>query len=247
MAKRKQPPRDPVVIEPPPLTVVSPTYYEDKTKCRYLEESAEILGYKLHLYGIGKFFSTLREAKIISLVEEVQKVETDLVLVCDSVDTLLVEPQKELVNRFLAKRCLLLMAAEKQCYPQPLMAECYPKITSPWRYLNSGAYIGDKVSVAAMLEEALKLRPHPANVYRSRDWENDQFLFAQLYIQGFGITLDTDCYVFQCVGDITEEEYKQAAPCLYHFNGHAAGIEKEFEKRFGKLYVAETAGAYHNS
>lgn len=220
------------------LMVVSPVFYPNVSHYKYFFDSCLKLNYDLMLYGLHEPFSGLRDAKIIELAKTIKLLETELVLVCDSADVLLVKREDELIAKFEEARCLILMAAEKQCYPQRLMDTWYPPSKTPWRYLNSGAYMGAKENILAMLEAAYDLKPNPRNLYRSRDWQDDQFLLSQLYIQEYNITLDTQCKVFQCVGDITEEEYANSDPCLYHFNGHAKGIEKQYTKRFGAQHVA---------
>lgn len=216
------------------IIVVSAAFYPDKQKeCKYLIESCKMLGYELHLYG-DEFFFGLKESKICYLLKELTELKTEkLILFCDASDVLLTRAPDEVTKRYLASKALILMSAEKKCYPQSLMSISYPKTNSPWRFLNSGAYIGRQEDIIMMLKLALKLKPNPANIYRSRDWENDQFLLSHLFLQGYGITLDTECKIFQSVGDITSGEYAKSEACLYHYNGHAPGIDEMFERRFG--------------
>lgn len=220
------------------FTVLSPAFYEHKIYCKTIIDSCEHLGINLQLYGLGEPYLGLRDAKVAQLIKNLDKLDTEYVMISDSNDVLFVRTANEILSRYHELRRPVIFAAEKQCFPQPLMADCYPKISTPWKYLNGGGYIGKKEDILAMLVAALKLKPHPSNLYRSRDWECDQFLFAQLLIEGYGITLDTSCSIFQCVGDITEDEYEKADPCLYHYNGHSKGIVEQYNKRFGEVYVA---------
>lgn len=227
------------------LTVVSPAYFTDLRSCQVLSDSCRILKLPLHLYGVGEPWPWLRQAKIVDLRREIEKVDSKYVLVSDSSDVVLLGNEDEIINKFKSRRCFIFMSAEKNCWPQPLMANCYPKIQSPWCYLNSGSYIGRKEDVLEMLRIASQIRPNSQNYYNSRDWENDQFLLAHLYIDNYGITLDTQCDLFQTMGDTREHEVDfegvrlinkvmKSCPTVIHFNGHTKGLKDSYNKRFGE-------------
>lgn len=68
----------------------------------------------------------------------------------------------------------------------------YPKAPTPYRYLNSGTWIGKAAPSAAML--------HAVQVEAGKDFANanDQELVANMFIEGrFGIALDYHAQLFQ--------------------------------------------------
>ena len=111
----------------------------------------------------------------------------------------------------------------------------YPKSPTPYRYLNSGTWIGKASPSAAML--------HAVQLEAGKDFvnANDQELVANMFIEGrFGISLDYNAKLFQSmhltldrplpyckpIDDIEvvgrgqlHNKLTDTFPAVFHFNG----------------------------
>ncbi len=130
---------------------------------------------------------------------------------------------------------------EKDLFPESKLAPKFPDTGSPWRYLNSGLYIGKPEAILAMLD-AMWLDQICGDHIAGDDlhgtpgsWVHvvDQNWFQLLYAaQPVPITLDTKCELFQCFSrstwdefDLTGDGVKNKAtgetPLVLHCNGGA--------------------------
>lgn len=120
----------------------------------------------------------------------------------------------------------ILFSTEKACYPHKELAEQYPPVASPWKYLNGGGYGGP-----------LKLIIEFFDRYGLCDHKNDangqheqMVAYLQANKDGFPIKLDTDCTLFQTMAFSDPAEFKvekkklknlvtKTTPAILHFNG----------------------------
>lgn len=226
------------------LTVISPAYYDSLSPTLYLSDSCERLGLNLHLFGHGEPWPWLVDAKVIRLAQEIEKIDSEYFLMTDAGDSFILDDEETIMMKFHASGASVLVSAEKKCWPNPSLANHYAQVMSPWRYLNSGGYIGSKAALLSLLR-AMRDCPRPSwmQAQRSRDWMNDQFLMSLLFVAGYPIQLDTHCKIFQCMGDSEHWEFEwrdgrlwnermTCYPSILHFNGHAPGIEEAYGRRF---------------
>jgi len=114
----------------------------------------------------------------------------------------------------------ILFAAERNCWPDPELAEQYPATEYPCRFLNAGGFIGPAAAVISLCAQL----PVPR--------ENDQLTLTKLLLEGgSGIGLDRRCRVFQCLLNVgTELDWRgdgiynrrtQTRPLIFHGNGLA--------------------------
>lgn len=129
---------------------------------------------------------------------------------------------------------------EKHLFPGTWLADRFPDTGSPWRYLNSGLYIGKPATILAMLE-AMWL-DEICDDYKAEDELHgkrqvnvvDQHWFHLMYaVQPVPITLDTDCHCFQSLSACSWDEFDisqpgkvvnkvtGATPLVLHCNGGA--------------------------
>ena len=221
------------------LTVVAPAFYPNPRQCHFLMDSCANLGLSYYLFGLGEQWPGAIEAKIIRLLWEIERLETEYVLMTDAGDSFVMADEDELLARTPAAPPVV--SAEKNCWPQPQLAEYYPGSVSPWRYVNSGGYIGTKEGVAGMLRAMHASLP-------SDDQGDDQFALSLAYLNGYPLILDTLCQVFQTAAGAGQDEFSWqgnrlrnnvtgSTPCVLHFNGHTPGIDKTFERRFSACVV----------
>lgn len=131
--------------------------------------------------------------------------------------------------------------AEKDLFPRGDLKNAFPDMGFPWRYLNSGLYIGKPGNILAMLE-AMNM-DDIADDHRADDdlhggagkmvHVNDQgwfqFLFAAHPVP---MTLDCKCEAFQSLSSCTWDEFDLSknkivnkvtgtTPLVFHANGAA--------------------------
>lgn len=131
----------------------------------------------------------------------------------DAYDTLFLKPVHAVPDH-------ILFSAEKNCWPDA--GAPYPPSDKVFRYLNSGAY-------SAPIKEWLELvDQHPVSY-----GDDDQRYFTKLYLETGGITLDTQCAIFQSYAftdgnDLTIlpdriiNNHSKTEPAIIHFNGKCA-------------------------
>lgn len=113
-----------------------------------------------------------------------------------------------------------LFGTEKNCWPDAELRESYPPHPSPWRFINSGAYVAEASWLRAMLDPK-----EIAWVSDDQRFWTKQFLAAQSDMR-----LDCDCRLFQsCAfslrgnwGDYGGKLVNlttMSTPAVLHFNG----------------------------
>lgn len=91
-----------------------------------------------------------------------------------------------------------LVSTEKACWPDPKLAEQYPKVetNSRWIYLNSGSYIFSIPFFLKMVEE------NPLTHF-----DDDQLWLTKIYLNGQPFKLDTECTLFQSIAFLADDEF----------------------------------------
>jgi hypothetical protein len=224
------------------LTVVSPTFYPSLEPCQLLVDSCKQHKLNLHLYGLGEPWTWYTDVKVFRLAEEIKKIDSEYILVCDADDAFFVTDEKEILHTYhKTAGDRILVSADRigdgdEKYPQSIFRDKYPASATPWKYCNSGGYIGKKEAILDLLDKMATVQ-HPTYipVWRSKDWANDQFRMSVVFLNGYPLKIDTMCTVFQTMGCIQEDEYKWwgsnppfffngvtgTFPCVIHFNGNA--------------------------
>lgn len=204
-----------------------------------LIDSCKNYSLNLHLYGQGEPWPGLLNGKIINLRREIERLPTDYVLVCDASDAFFVGGEDSILSRFIEMQAPVVISAEKRCWPQSSLASYFPQVDTPWKYLNSGGYIGRKWDVVNLLRY-LEAMTVDESMFRSRDWDVDQFRLSLVYIDSISsIKLDTRCEIFQTMGDLAKDEISwkggfcrnlvtNTFPLVVHYNGHAPGSKHTF-------------------
>ena len=135
------------------------------------------------------------------------------VLFIDGYDGLFIDNAETIKERFLGFDCDILFAAEKNCWPDASMWILFPKSETPYRYLNSGLFMGKAGSLKSFFN------------MRIDDKDDDQLWIQQKFLEpnGLNIKLDYEGYVFQCDDEVKVEGSQisngMCFPCVYHGNG----------------------------
>lgn len=148
-----------------------------KKSCEYNGLSLKILGMNepyrnniFKLYHMKKYLKTLPE--------------NDIVLFVDGYDVLLLADEVEILKRFQELNVPFVMSCDKHCWPITKLAKEFPESPTPFRYLNSGCYIGYVKNLKTILDSL----PYGAHK------RSDQALFSLHYLKNPELyTLDYNC------------------------------------------------------
>lgn len=154
-----------------------------------LQESAKRAGLELITLGWERGWRGLNQ-KLHLVTEALESLEAEeTVLFVDAHDTILIGSGAEIEAKFRALGDPFLCSAERNCYPVAEWAERYPPCDTPYRFLNSGVWMGE-VGFTRALFEQMQVARLPAEL-------NDQRLFTEWWLSYRGFTLDRQCTLFQ--------------------------------------------------
>ena len=139
--------------------------------------------------------------------------DEDTVLFVDGYDVLFTDNIHSIKERFDGFDCDILFAAEKSCWPEPTIAPQFPMTPTPYKYLNSGVYMGKVARLNHFFSEIV------ANDQDDQLWIQKRFLGAN----GLNVKLDHEGYIFQCDDEVSYDGQQisngMCCPCIYHGNG----------------------------
>jgi hypothetical protein len=132
----------------------------------------------------------------------------------DGHDSLVLQPEHEIMRRYTARGASILFSAERDCWPDKDLANMYPEAPDP-KYLNAGGFIGLREDlIAAML-----------NTLAFPNTEDDQRSWVLTYLMGKAdIKLDHGRRVFASLGD--GDASRDCDSCVKHWNGKVPGREE---------------------
>lgn len=143
----------------------------------------------------------------------------------------------------------LVFGAELGCAPDMGSMVMYdkPRRGQPFRFLNSGTYMGSAQSIREMLAEiALDISEHHSIFGASKHRLDDQRWFSRHYLRNKGkLTLDTGGVMFHTLHDVAPEllvldekqagaiwsKYSKTSPSVIHGNGNGIGTFHDVSKR----------------
>lgn len=222
----------------------------DDRFCRALE-SAIRHDYDLVILGWGVKWKGLSQKLEAAQSYAASINANDLMLFTDAFDVLFAERPIVVQTEFEKLKADIVFSGECGCWPHVMEKkgrpcfEAYPKAPTPYRYLNSGTWIGRASKASAMLKEVIKEAGADfANA-------NDQKLVADFYIAGrFGIVLDFYNKIFQSMHmtldpplphcDPTQDvqvtgdgrfynKLTKSRPAIFHFNGGGKKVHLKME------------------
>jgi len=211
--------------------------WSDGAKVSKLTESTQRLGIEPKNIIQGKWQGTTMEGpgggqKIVDLLSYIKRhklPDNDVILFTDAYDVFYGRDLDTIVGRYLGYKREIVFSAEKHLWPDKKLR--FPPTHTPYRYLNSGTFIGRVGEIKRMLEKPI-LRH-----------EDDQLYLQKEYLTGkFDIALDVESYIF-----CTHEEaaviknnmifnpVTDCYSCVYHGNG-GEEAKKTFDKLYDRLY-----------
>ncbi len=120
---------------------------------------------------------------------------TTIILFTDSYDVIFNAPAKIILEKFFNNFCSIIFSAEKNCYPDPSLTPRYSQIDYPYKFLNSGGFMG---TIKRLLELIGK---DPIN-----NTDDDQLYLTHKYLNRkhdmiYDVKLDYRCNIFQTLQD----------------------------------------------
>jgi hypothetical protein len=168
----------------------------------------------------------------------------DVVLFVDGYDVIINDTLPTILERYEDMGADIIFAAERQCWPDATMASQFP-LSTLYRYLNSGVYMGKVGVLKEFLNEAV---PNDSD---DQLWMQKRFLSSD-WQSTDSVNLDYEGYIFQCDDhiDIISGQLANGmcCPCIYHGNGgYDAKVRfKNLADKFGYVEEAEVLSpTYH--
>ena len=220
------------------------TVGSDSSKMGWLTKSAEKWGVEVsNLFnvdlmewngGLNKQKPTGGGIKLRLLFEQLQCLgDSDIVLFTDAYDVAYCGSEADIVQRFLAMKSQIVFAAERYLWPDQSLR--FPPSHTPYRYLNSGTFIGRVRELKHLLMDL------PA------DDSSDQLHLQKKFLTGcYPIRLDTEQYIFS-THDPTRtirngQPHHPASNCsalVMHGNG-GAEAKAQFAAQCRQLFPAKS-------
>ena len=225
------------------FNVTALTVGTDESKCHHLIQSGLYNGINFINLGKGKNWEggVMELGKggghKINLIREHLNTlpESDVVLFCDGYDVFINDNVEEFGYRYKEIGRKVIFGAEKICWPnqsnatlqEQLTTKQHPDLDTPYKYLNSGTFIGRVSELKRIFETPI-----------SND-DDDQLYCQNAYLsEQYDMCIDTDNYIFQChEEDVIKQKgmlFNPKTKCYnlcYHGNGgfHA-------KTKFNQLY-----------
>lgn len=173
-------------------------------------KSAALYGFEVkNICQEGEYKGLISKPKILKRYMEQNNITADLLLFVDCWDTLFLDDPAKTIPVWERGGEEILFNAEKNLFPRGDLLNNYPSMGTPYRFLNSGVFIGATGSVYRMLKE-MNLDSIPDD-YRKPDGsmhhENDQAYFQEWFVNTkMTVALDHQCELCQTLHDTGVEE-----------------------------------------
>lgn len=201
------------------------TVATEESKMWALEQSAARFGVKVT--NIGKDhpwrdpMTGLAGMPKIQLVNEYLATvpEDAVVLFMDGYDTFFADSPLEVLKRYYEMDADIVFGAERECWPVPETSDLWPETGTPYKFLNSGLYIGKAKALHDFISQS---QENTAN-------RDDQLYCQNRYLNNktsWKVKLDVEAYIFQnyepdirVVNGQLWNDQTNCCGCVYHGNG----------------------------
>ena len=155
-----------------------------------LRLSCALNGLRLIVLVSGENFDTnrIKDELLEDYLSETN--DEEIVLFTDGNDAVFMSQENEILQKFKNMNSDLVFSTEMTCWPDTSLAEKHPHISvSPYKYLNSGGFIGK----AGCIKQQLKDIDYETSNYK----RSNQYIWMQRYFKNSDkISLDTNCEIF---------------------------------------------------
>ncbi len=214
------------------------SYGTDETRCNRLRRSGERCGVGVSIGGPGSAWGGYTD-KLRAFDEHLAGLPAaDVAMFVDAYDTVFVADAAEIIERFEAYGAALVFSGERGLWPEgdAWIADLYAKTGSPFRFVNSGAYMGRVGALRDMLAAPADDRGHRDALGRWHEGADDQRFLTTFYLQNTErVALDRRQRIFANLFGTRAERYRVAGPqsvvslysgertCVLHGNGALGG------------------------
>lgn len=161
-----------------------------------LEDSLIKHGYDYEFFLYGFVFG--EQYKTIKIWCDQYKGDATHVLYTDQWDTLALAPPSEVISKFEAMECKMLISTEKAYFPDNGQSHLYPESPTAWRYVNGGGCLFQ----IEYFKQLCDKHPFPTPMMDPY-WLRDIFLANRNEIK-----LDYLCEIFQCLAHSNKDEWE---------------------------------------
>lgn len=190
----------------------------------------------------GDMKSTGGGQKINLLKELVNDVpDYDVIFFCDGYDVFVNNTIEEITLRYIEFGHKVIFSSERNAWPDEGLATLIeqqnaiisPDVDTPYKYLNSGVFIGRASELKKILKDV-------------SDAEDDQLFYQKKYIENrYDIALDLECYLFQSndrevvIKDgALYNRFTKCFSCVYHGNG-GESARPHFNALYAEIYPTQ--------
>ena len=175
--------------------------------------------------------------KIIEILNTIEKMDNKLIIICDTFDLFPVAGRDEIMKKYCHlcgiekptdEKHKIVISSEIYCWPNKLLADVYPNVSTKYKYLNSGCIMGFRDEIYHILKN---------NPVKDRD--DDQLFYTLQYLNGKNIILDYQCCLFQTLAGVSDDivvhrnrvynKYTNSYPIFIHGNGHGKPLLNHIE------------------
>ena len=163
---------------------------------KYLAKSCQQLNLVLVLVT-GPTPFALRD-KIFSLHRYLQENRSDeVILFADAYDSLFLQGPEKILEKFRDAGEKVIFSTEKLCHPDKKLMPAFPRKNGPWRFLNSGGFIGWSKDLFRLLDDVIRYNEH-IDAPTEKMARNDQYMWTRFFLENPDrFELDYNCSIFQ--------------------------------------------------
>ena len=166
-----------------------------------LEDSLIKHGYDYEFFLYGFIFG--EQYKVIKTFVDEYKGDATHILYTDMFDTIALAPPSEVISKFKALDCKMLISAEKAYFPDDGESHLYPESPTQWKYVNGGGCIFDIEFFKSITT------PYPEPMM-------DPYWLRDIFLQYPNeVKLDYHCQIFQCLAHSNQDEWEVASQSTF--------------------------------
>lgn len=102
----------------------------------------------------GGYHGLLSRAKLLRNYLRTGVVKSPVMIWSDLWDVICVRNPESIVEQFKGFNTSIVLNAERECFPDASLTDQFPDRGTPYRYLNSGFWVGETEAILEMLERA---------------------------------------------------------------------------------------------
>jgi hypothetical protein len=135
------------------------------------------------------YTNRIKDEVLIDYLDDQVK-DDEIIFFTDGYDAVFMCSETELLRKYYQTGKALVFSAESACWPDETMAHLFPETNTPYRFINSGGFMGKAGTIKHFLKDEFRF---------DSDFErSNQYVWAKRFLKNPGlIGLDADCEIFQ--------------------------------------------------